>query len=136
MSPDRFIPAGTHITHEERMSDAFHKFHLSDGRALHRFTAGEPDAEPHDHPGRLEIEILAGSYVEQVFDPDTWSSKLIVRYRGTRHVIEPQHIHRIPRLLEADCWTLCRYGPHVRESRFWRWTGRVESRAWNEAWPT
>ncbi len=33
----------------ERMSSAFIKYHLDDGRAMHRFVAPEPRAKPPDH---------------------------------------------------------------------------------------
>ena len=44
------VPAGATITRVERMSPAFAKYHLDDGSILHRFTRGEPHADPHDHP--------------------------------------------------------------------------------------
>jgi len=132
-------PAGTTITGTERMSDAFTKYHLSDGRALHHFTQGEPDAEPHDHPWSFETTILAGGYVEEVFwltddDGRGWASAFVNRPDETKHRLLAEHIHRIVSLPEGECWTLVRAGPVERETRFWRFGERVESRAHNEGW--
>jgi hypothetical protein len=55
------VPEGTRIVSVERMSKAFTKYHLDDGRALHRFKAEEPHATPHDHPWGFETEVLEGA---------------------------------------------------------------------------
>ncbi len=61
------VPDGTRIVSVERMSRAFTKYHLDDGRALHRFKMEEPNATPHDHPWSFDTKILDGGYVEEVF---------------------------------------------------------------------
>jgi len=114
------VPDGTRIVSVERMSRAFTKYHLDDGRALHRFRMEEPHATPHDHPWSFETEILDGGYVEEVFHLDPsggWHSELV---------------HRIVELPTGECWTVVRAGPHKRESRFWRFVDIVQSRAWHE----
>lgn len=133
-------PAGTAITGVERMSPAFVKYHLDDGRALHRFSRPEPWADPHDHPWSFETEIVAGGYVEEVFtidDDGGWRSTLIDRAPGTVHRIEATHIHRIVELPAGDCWTLVRAGAHERVTMFWRFGDEVKRRAWNaRRWTT
>ena len=62
------VPDGTRIVSVERMSRAFTKYHLDDGRALHRFKMEKPHATPHDHPWSFDTKILDGGYVE---DPPT-----------------------------------------------------------------
>lgn len=137
MSPaDRHVPAGTHVTSVEVMSPAFTKYHLSDGRALHHFTAGEPDAEPHDHPWNFETTILEGGYLEEVFvtfGDLGWRIYLMGRYPGDTINLPAEHIHRIVSLPTGECWTIVRAGPATRQVRFWRFP-MPESRAWNEVW--
>jgi hypothetical protein len=128
-------PAGTVIVRVERMSRAFTKYYLSDGRALHRFRMGEPRADPHDHPWSFETEILDGGYVEEVFHVEadgSWRSELIHRQPGTVHRVDAEHIHRIVELPQHECWTVVRAGPNERETRFWRFGDGVRSRAWHE----
>ena len=126
-------PAGTTIMRVERMSPAFVKYHLDDGRVLHRFTREEPHVDPHDHPWSFETEILAGGYVEEVFNHDAkgWRSELVHRHPGETYQVAAEHIHRIVELPTGDCWTLVRAGPHVRETRFFRFGERVQSRPWH-----
>lgn len=128
-----YAPPNTTITRVERMSRAFTKYHLDDGRALHRFRMGEPHADPHDHPWSFETEILAGGYVEEVFHmtPDGWHSELVHRLPGTIHQIPAEHIHRIVELPQCECWTVVRAGPNERGTRFWRFGDDISSRAWN-----
>ena len=129
------VPAGAAIVRVERMSRAFTKYHLDDGRALHRFRAEEPDADPHDHPWSFRTEILAGGYVEEVFRiaPDGgWHSECVRRDPGTVHDVAADHIHRIVALPRRECWTLIAWGPHERETRFWRFGAPILSRAWHE----
>ena len=128
-------PAGTTIVRIERMSRAFTKYHLDDGRALHRFRMGEPHADPHDHPWAFETEILAGGYLEEVFHISSdggWRSELVHRSPGTVHQVMAKHIHRIVELPDRECWTVVRAGPNQRETRFWRFGDEVLSRAWHE----
>ncbi len=116
----------------EPMSGAFTKYHLGDGRALHRF-AGPDDGDWHDHPFTIEVQVLAGGYAEEVLDPETLAFSTVLRQHGDRFTITAAHVHRIPRLLADECWTVARYGPWERKSGFWRVTeGRAERRAWDE----
>ena len=127
-------PPGSAITRVERMSPAFVKYHLDDGRALHRFTRPEPFAHPHDHPWSFRTEILAGGYVEEVFilRPDgSWHSEHVHRRPGEAHAVHAAHIHRIVDLPAGEAWTLVSAGPHERTTLFWRFGHRVEKRAWN-----
>lgn len=127
-------PPGSSILRVERMSPAFVKYHLDDGRVLHRFTRPEPTACPHDHPWSFRTEILAGGYVEEVFTIDEdggWSSMFAERPPGSVHDVAATHIHRIVDLPTGECWTLVWSGPHERATRFWRFDRTVERRAWN-----
>lgn len=129
------VPAGVRIVGVERMSRAFTKYHLDDGRALHRFRAEEPHADPHDHPWPFDTEILDGGYVEEVFElaeGGGWRSTLVHRRPGTAHRVAAAHIHRIVALPQRECWTLVRAGAHERETRFWRFGDGVWSRSWRE----
>lgn len=128
-------PAGATIVAVERMSPAFTKYHLDDGRALHRFRLEEPDADPHDHPWSFRTEILDGGYGEEVFfiaDDGSWHSELVQRDAGTSHHVAAEHIHRIVALPQRECWTLVSAAPQHRETRFWRFGEQVWSRLWNE----
>lgn len=129
------VPSGVLIVRVERMSRAFTKFHLSDGRALHRFRAEEPHGDPHDHPWSFETEILDGGYIEEVFRVHAdggWDSRLVHRAAGSVHCVAAEHIHRIVELPQCECWTLVRAGPHERVTRFWRFGANIRSRAWYE----
>lgn len=128
-------PAGAAIVGIERMSRAFTKYHLDDGRALHRFSAEEPDGDPHDHPWSFHTEILDGGYVEQVFhiaNDGNWRSEFVSRDPGTVHQVHATHIHRIVALPQRVCWTLVSAGAPERETRFWRFDETISSRRWNE----
>lgn len=119
----------------ERMSRAFTKYHLDDGRALHRFRREEPDADPHDHPWAFETQILDGGYVEEVFriiPGGGWRSECVYREPYTTHRVHAGHIRRIVALPQRECWTIVRAGPHERETRFWRFGQTIQSRAWHE----
>jgi hypothetical protein len=129
------VPAGTTIIRAERMSPAFTKYHLADGRALHRFSREEPHAHPHDHPWAFETTIIDGGYAEEVFHTTYsggWRSEVVHRNPGTSHWIAAEHIHRIVALPRGECWTLIRAGAHERETRFWRFGDGVWSCAWNQ----
>ena len=100
------VPEGTRIVSVERMSRAFTKYHLDDGRALHRFKMEEPHATPHDHPWSFDTEILDGGYVEEVFhlDPNGgWHSELVHRIPGETYHVDAAHIHRIVELPTGEC---------------------------------
>uniref|UniRef100_UPI0035CBF7F7 hypothetical protein n=1 Tax=uncultured Sphingomonas sp. TaxID=158754 RepID=UPI0035CBF7F7 len=133
-------PAGTTIVRAERMSPAFIKYHLDDGRALHRFVRPEPHAHPHDHPWCFETTILSGGYVEEVFTfrPDGgWQSTFVERVPGSRYRIEASHIHRIVSLPQGESWTIVQAGPHERKTLFWRFGDIVQRRPWNvRRWST
>ena len=127
-------PPGTAIVRVERMSPAFVKYHLDDGRALHRFVRPEPHAHPHDHPWSFETTILSGGYVEEVFTFDTdgsWRSAFVERLPWSRHWISASHIHRIVALPHGECWTVVRADRHERKTLFWRFGDKVQRRAWN-----
>ena len=127
-------PAGTSVVRAGRMSRAFVKYHLDDHRVLHRFTRSEPHAHPHDHPWPFETTIVAGGYIEEVFELYTdgsWHSKLVSRPTGTVHLIEASHIHRLVALPEGECWTLVRAGQQERQVRFWRFGDVVRFCPWN-----
>jgi hypothetical protein len=127
-------PPGTSIVRAERMSPAFVKYHLDDGRVLHRFVRPEPHADPHDHPWSFETTILSGGYIEEVFtfQPDgAWRSAFVDRHPHSRHWIDASHIHRIVALPLGESWTLVRAGPHERKTMFWRFGDTVQQRAWN-----
>ncbi|WP_380784783.1 hypothetical protein [Sphingomonas sp. R86521] len=127
------VPIGARIVNIEHMSRAFVKYHLDDGRALHRFTREEPHADPHDHPFGFETTILDGGYVEEVFtfDEHGWRGTLVHRLPGQTYWVDAVHIHRIVELPQRECWTLVRAGHHERETRFWRFGNQVKSRAWH-----
>lgn len=131
-------PPKTIIIGVERMSVAFTKFHLDDGRVLHWFRREERNANPHDHPWSFETEIIAGGYIEEVFyayKDATWRSEFVHRQVGSHHSIAATHIHRIVELPTGECWTLVRAGPVERTTRFWRFGDDVRSRPWNRrAW--
>ena len=127
------LPPGTAILRVERMSPAFLKLHLDDGSVLHRFTRAEPWSDPHDHPFAIEIEVLAGGYVEEVFThaETGWRATLVHRHPGDTHRLVADHIHRIVELPAGECWTRARYGPPERDTHFWRFGDDVRRRRWN-----
>lgn len=117
----------------ERMSAEFEKWHL-EGRSLHHFT-GPDRGGPHDHPFDFETTILSGGYVERIYQPDgQWQD--VKRLPGTSHTVAAECVHEIITVPPEGCWTLCAYGEHARETRFWDFTsGEPRSRAWHEGWP-
>jgi hypothetical protein len=120
--------------HHERMNDQFEKWHilgLPFECAIHHFT-GPDQGDPHDHPFNFTSHILAGGYTEEVFSP-TGAAALVYRHPGTAHQVRATHIHRIIDLPLGDCWTLILAGPHERETRFWRFSDGIQSRAWHES---
>lgn len=127
------VPAGTAVVRVERMPRAFTKYLLDDGRVLHRFRAGEPYANPHDHSWPSETEILEGGYIEELFriGPDGWHSEQVHRLPGQVYWIEAT-IHRIVALPTGEWWTLVKAGGHEHKTRFWRFETVVRSRAWQD----
>ena len=122
------------IAHPEPMSPAMTKFHIDAPAVLHRFTA--PDVgDFHDHPWPFSSQVLSGGYVEEVLDLDTLGTSMVLRQPGDVFEITAQHVHRIVRLLDGDCWTAIRPGPWERKSGFWRVRGgRAEFRTWDAEW--
>ncbi len=117
------VPDGTRIVSVERMSRAFTKYHLDDGRALHRFRMEEPHATPHDRPWSFDTEILDGGYVEEVFHLDlggSWHNELVHRLPAETHHVDAAYIRRIVERPTGECWRLVRAGPHTRKTLFWR----------------
>ena len=127
------LPSGAAVTRVERMSRAFVKYHLDDGTVLHRFTRPEPWSDPHDHPFAIEVEVLTGGYVEEVFRHDAggWRAELVHRHPGEAHRLDADHIHRIVDLPTGECWTRARYSPPERVTHFWRFGEDVRRRRWN-----
>ena len=119
----------------EVISPDFTKFHLGDGRAIHRFTGVSHD-QPHDHPWSFRSRVLLGSYVERVYrvgDGGVWASKLITRLTGDEFTVAATHIHQLVALPEGECLTLVTAGVAERDWMFWRFDERVaQSRHWSE----
>ena len=92
------------LARPEPMSDAFSKFHLDNGVVLHRFIG--IDEQFHDHPFSIDIQVLAGGYVEDVLDIETLAIRQVLRQPGDCFTITATHVHRIPRLLTDECWTV------------------------------
>jgi len=128
------VPEGATVVRIERMSRAFTKYHLDDGRVLHRFRHPEPHANPHDHPWSFETTILDGGYIDEVFHVDadgSWHSERVHRQPGETYSVDATHIHRIVALPTGECWTLVRSGQNERETRFWRFRDAVQWRVWH-----
>lgn len=130
---------------KETLHEGFTKYHLnSDGEegwplrpVLHRFTL--PDVGyPHDHPFDIDVHVLIGSYIEEIYeiiDHMTWYITLVERKHGDRFIIPASRIHKMVRLPEGECWTCCEYGIKTRDTRFWRYEdGQIQSRTWGEEW--
>lgn len=101
------------------ISPHFTKLNLhGTGLSVHRFTGADgPDSDPHDHPFGMDIEILRGGYVEQVFDlarPHDPPQE-IERREGDKFRNESGTIHRILWLTAPETWTVLRLGPVERE---------------------
>jgi hypothetical protein len=128
------VPEGATVVGIERMSRAFTKYHLDDGRVLHRFRHPEPDANPHDHPWPFETTILDGGYIDEVFHVDadgSWHSEHVHWQPGETYSVDATHIHRIVALPKGECWTIVRSGQNERETRFWRFLDAVKWRVWH-----
>ncbi|WP_174278717.1 hypothetical protein [Sphingomonas bacterium] len=127
------IPPGASITRVERMSRAFVKYHLDDGSVLHRFTQPEPSSDPHDHPFAIDIEVLSGGYVEEVFTRGEggWRATLVHRVPGETHRLAAEHVHRVVELPTGECWTRARYAASERITCFWRFGDDIRRRRWN-----
>lgn len=121
----------------EIMSPIFTKFHLRNlpvDAVLHRFTAPD-EGDPHDHPWSFQSVILAGGYIERIWNIRTGQSWLHEHVPGDMFTVPAQRVHRIVQLLGKECWTLVLPHPGpTRTSRFWQFReDGAWSRAWNEA---
>lgn len=81
---------------------------------LHRLTAAD-DGPPHSHPVNFHAYILAGGYVERIYEGGTWQD--VARLPGRDHLIAAECIHRIIELPAGESWSLCFAGPVVQEWR-------------------
>ncbi len=116
----------------EVMNPHFTKFHLGRGFALHQFKEVDP-GPPHDHPCDFTTLILE-PYVEDIYAVDNvgWTRARVTRNAGEVHTVVASTIHTIVALPCGESWTLVRYGPHVRATRFYRFGDVVESRSRRE----
>lgn len=104
----------------ERMADFFHKLHLGDGTVLHVFTDADR-GDPHDHPWTFTSEVLAGGYVEEVYDVETGMVRIIERRAGDGPFVVPFYkVHRIVKLLEPVTITRIRPGAFKQQPGFWQ----------------
>lgn len=87
---------------------------------LHRLTETD-EGLPHDHPVRFEAHVLSGGYIEKLYrllpGGTVREMQQVWRPAGSRHVIEPQTIHRLVELPAGESWSLCLAGP---VERAWR----------------
>lgn len=105
------------------------------GVYLHRFTAGDPGVDLHDHPWTFASVILRGGYVEERANirEATGLARLAARWpdRGMRrgvegtwrapsvHWVRLDECHRITSLTGPVCWTLVLRGPRRRRWGFY-----------------
>lgn len=120
----------------ERMNDSFVKLHASD-KIVHIFSGQHRDEHWHDHNFRIDVDIIAGSYTEEVLVPHADGSHHVEHYlrvAGTSHTILASTAHRITGLPEGFCVTQAKYGPNEKTPGFYevRPEGIVR-RNWNEA---
>lgn len=88
------------------------------GMSVHRFDGADgPNSDPHDHPFGMDIEVLVGGYVEEVFDIDKPHDPpaRIERKQGDRFRNEAGTIHRILHLTAPVVWTSLHLGPVERD---------------------
>ncbi|MFP5078636.1 hypothetical protein ACLE20_15125 [Rhizobium sp. YIM 134829] len=107
---------------EEWLSPSFQKHHIHLGDevyiVLHRFTEVDT-GDPHDHPWSFTTTIAKGSYVEEIFQLDGTSER-VLRKRGDSFQVPAGRIHRIVELPEGECVTAVLYGPKEMEFGFYR----------------
>ena len=119
----------------ERMSADFEKWHLGDGKAIHRFN-GVDKGGPHDHPADFTSTVLIGGYVERFYWFDAkavWHSDTVTRLPGDTFDIKAEHIHEIIELLDGPAMTHVEFQPHRRETLFWRFNqDGARSRPWHQ----
>ena len=107
---------------EERMSDAFIKYHVEGlpfGAVFHSINADYGDF--HDHPWGFWSTVLNGGYVETVLDKATGRVFDITRRTNDTFFNTMDHVHRIGRA-DEDTWTIIRPQPQhgTQTSGFWR----------------
>lgn len=123
----------------EVMSPVFRKLHVPVGKfavTLHHFT-GPDEGDAHDHPYPFITQVLAGSYVEHVWDDNDWWVRQ--RVAGESYHVAAGEIHRIVELPDGECITAVRWLDHVprREPRFYKLqNGVLVSRQWDEPYAT
>lgn len=106
----------------EVMSPVMTKYHvggLGFPLVFHHFT-GPDEGDPHDHPFAFRSIILRGGYVETIYDQDNGINGPVERLPGDSFRVPATRVHKIVRLLEADCWTVILPEPWERKSGFWQ----------------
>jgi hypothetical protein len=132
---------------QEVMGPHFTKYHIEGlpvPTVLHHITQAEPEADPHDHPWGFTSFVIAGGYVEEVFQPRGLRSSewlrvvdgkgyLVERQQGQVFRVNASRVHRIVRLLGPESWTLILPGPPERKPGFYRWdeNGQPLYRPWD-----
>lgn len=104
----------------ERMNDVFEKWHvlgLPFEATFHRFT-GQEHGPAHDHPWQFRSTVLAGGYVERVYQMDG-TFEDVERSVGETFVNEASHIHQIVAFPHGETWTLIVPGPGERKPGFY-----------------
>lgn len=121
---------------EERMADHFVKHHvegLPAAAVFHQFSQVD-HGDPHDHPWSFTSFVLHGGYVEEVFDRETGSSKLVNHTVGESFYVPAKHIHRIVALPAGECFTIILPGEPEQKSGFWEFSPEgARHRYWDQA---
>ena len=86
--------------------------------AFHSFSDID-HGDPHDHPWAFTSFIVAGGYVEEVFDRDG-TSHFVEHLPGESFRVEANHIHRVVALPRGECTTIAIPGPEVQKSGFYQ----------------
>lgn len=118
---------------EEQMAHFFTKFHLEGlprAAVLHRFTEAD-GGFPHSHPFAFTSFIIVGGYQEEVFDAKTGFVSRVSRNPGVSFRNEYNHIHRITKLLDGECWTLILPEEWKQTPGFWDFR---EDGSWYRDW--
>ena len=110
---------------KQKFREGFEKWHIRGfpfHLAFHKISA--PDfGVIHDHPTKIRITILYGSYWERVYtvnDDRTWSYADFHRQPGETREMEANTIHEILSLPEGVCYTMIQPGPIERDWGFWK----------------
>ena len=96
---------------------------------IHHFRDADVGVDPHDHPWPFITFVLAGGYVEEIYDPASGRARgIAVRRLGDVVLHGARHTHRIAGLGtspgECVAVTLVVTGPRVRRWRFYDRTAR------------